>query len=116
MFSMRVNKKLGRVTLRVLGTHGNSSTTVLVQGSRCEFTIGLDADEQPTVGFCLGAYKDGITAVVPPAGCRNVSAAAAACAGLLQRFVRERSRLPAWDKRCNSGALHTTIPSAACCS
>ena len=43
--------------------------------------------------------------MVPPAGCRNVSPAAAACAGLLQRFVRERSRLPAWDKRCSSGAL-----------
>lgn len=67
------------------------------------------------MGFCLGAYKDGLTAVVPPAGCRNVSATAAACAGLLQRFVRERSRLPAWDKRCNSGALHAAVQLPACC-
>lgn len=89
--------------------------TVLLQGSRCEFTVGLDSNEQPTVGFCLGAYKDGITAVVPPAGCRNVSVTAAACADLLQRFVRKRSRLPAWDKRCNSGALHIALCLPACC-
>ncbi|KAK9841753.1 hypothetical protein WJX81_000856 [Elliptochloris bilobata] len=94
------------------GAPGNAAAPLVgivrspqLQGYRnkCEFTVGVGTDDKPAVGFLLGAYKDGLTAVVPPTGCRNVSAVAAECAALLQAFVRQRSRLPVWDKRCNSG-------------
>lgn len=80
-------------------------------GARCEFTIGPGIDGQPVVGFCLGAYKDGVTAVAPPEDCPHISAIAVRYAGLLQAFLRSRSRLPIWDKRLNRGAL----PSSPLC-
>jgi hypothetical protein len=70
---------------------------------RCEFTIGPGADGQPVVGFCLGAYKHGITTVAPPEGCPHISGVAVQYAGLLQAFLRSRSRLPVWNKRLNRG-------------
>ncbi|KAJ1627164.1 hypothetical protein T492DRAFT_842586 [Pavlovales sp. CCMP2436] len=41
--------------------------------NKCEFTIGAGADGSPCVGFKLGQFKDGITAIGDPSGCSNVS-------------------------------------------
>lgn len=38
-----------------------------------EFTIGLDRQERPTVGFLLGSFVDGYTAVAEPSNCRHTS-------------------------------------------
>lgn len=78
--------------------------------ARCEFTIGPGRDGQTVVGFCLGAYKDGVTSVASPEGCPHISGLAVRYAELLQDFLRSRSRLPAWDKRLNCG----TVPSLYC--
>ena len=40
--------------------------------TKCEFTIGKDLEGKPTVGFLLGLYKLGITAVLDPSDCLNV--------------------------------------------
>lgn len=40
--------------------------------TKCEFTIGKDLDGAPTVGFLLGLYRDGITAVLDPDDCLHV--------------------------------------------
>lgn len=41
--------------------------------TKCEFTIGKDLEGKPTVGFLLGLYRDGITAVLSPNDCLHVS-------------------------------------------
>ena len=34
--------------------------------NKSEFTIGFDADGHPTVGFNVGLFKEGVTAVASP--------------------------------------------------
>ncbi|CAI5465842.1 unnamed protein product [Closterium sp. Yama58-4] len=70
--------------------------------NKCEFSIGPSASGQPTVGFLLGNFRDGVTAVAEPSGCRNISPIAIAFARLVQEVVRE-SPLAAWDKVNNRG-------------
>lgn len=41
--------------------------------NKCEFTIGRDAEGSVCVGFRLGCFRDGLTAVAAPDGCPNVS-------------------------------------------
>jgi tRNA (uracil-5-)-methyltransferase len=41
--------------------------------TKCEFTIGRDLDGEKTVGFLLGLYRDGVTAVLSPDDCLHVS-------------------------------------------
>lgn len=67
--------------------------------------MGLGLDGKATVGFLLGAFKDGIVEVAPPVGCRHVSLVAQNLAGAFQEFLRTQSNLPVWDKRQNAGAL-----------
>jgi hypothetical protein len=40
--------------------------------TKCEFTIGKDLNGSRTVGFLLGLYRDGITAVISPDDCLHV--------------------------------------------
>ncbi|CAI5504308.1 unnamed protein product [Closterium sp. Naga37s-1] len=70
--------------------------------NKCEFSIGPSAASQPTIGFLLGNFRDGVTAVAEPSGCRNISPVAIAFARLVQDVVRE-SPLAAWDKVNNRG-------------
>ena len=52
--------------------------------TKCEFTIGKDLDGKPTVGFLLGLYKLGITAVLDPKDCLNVPDIAKRIASYMQ--------------------------------
>ena len=48
------------------------STEINGYRTKCEFSIGKNLEGQPTVGFLLGLYKDGITAVLGPEDCLHV--------------------------------------------
>ena len=67
-------------------------------------------DDQPVVGFALGSFKEGITAMAPPTGCRHVSPVAMHLAAKVQEFLRGQSKLPVWDKRVNKGTMATNCP------
>lgn len=41
--------------------------------TKCEFTIGKNIQGERTVGFLLGQYRDGVTAVLEPYDCLHVS-------------------------------------------
>eukprot|EP00884_Botryococcus_braunii_P022238 jgi/Botrbrau1/8699/Bobra.0311s0014.1 len=71
--------------------------------NKSEFTIGPGEDGEAVVGFCLGAYKQGITTISPPDLCCHISPLAVRFAAHLQAFLRSHSRLPVWEKRRNSG-------------
>lgn len=56
--------------------------------TKCEFTIGTDLDGKPTVGFLLGLYKLGVTAVLDPSDCLNVPDVAKRIARAMQVCIR----------------------------
>ena len=76
--------------------------------NKSEFTVGLDTDGERSVGFNVGLFRDGVTAVSSPQDCRNISPIAKCIATAFQLFLRSEARdslesgsclLPAWDKR-----------------
>lgn len=71
--------------------------------NKCEFSIGLGVDNQPTVGFLLGSFKDGYVEVAAPEGCRHIPQGTLSVASWAQEYIREHSKLPVWDKRYNAG-------------
>eukprot|EP01025_Chloroclados_australasicus_P059008 TRINITY_DN744_c0_g2_i1.p1 TRINITY_DN744_c0_g2~~TRINITY_DN744_c0_g2_i1.p1 ORF type:complete len:715 (-),score=108.57 TRINITY_DN744_c0_g2_i1:65-2209(-) len=71
--------------------------------NKTEFTIGFDLQEKPTIGFLLGAFKDGITAVAEASGCVNISPISIKFAQIVQQYLREKSNLKPWDKRISEG-------------
>ncbi|XP_050213040.1 zinc finger CCCH domain-containing protein 24 [Mercurialis annua] len=76
----------------------------LVNGYRnkCEFSVGYSLQGKPIVGFMLGNFRDGVTAVEEPVDCPNVSTIASKYAFIFQEFLQE-SRLPLWNRFKNSG-------------
>ncbi|KAK4787959.1 hypothetical protein SAY86_019278 [Trapa natans] len=76
----------------------------LVNGYRnkCEFTIGLSTEGKPTIGFTLGTFKAGVTAVAEPVDCPNVSSIAIKYASIFQEFL-QNSSLPVWCRHKNTG-------------
>jgi len=64
--------------------------------NKCEFTIGKDADGRACVGFKIGAFRDGVTAVGSPAQCDNISAQMKAAVAAMQAVVAE-SALPVYE-------------------
>ncbi|XP_034688049.1 zinc finger CCCH domain-containing protein 24 isoform X3 [Vitis riparia] len=76
----------------------------LVNGYRnkCEFSVGYSLQGKPTVGFMLGNFREGITAVEEPADCPNVSMIARRYATIFQEFL-QHSGLPLWNRFNNTG-------------
>ncbi|GAQ89151.1 hypothetical protein KFL_004920010 [Klebsormidium nitens] len=70
--------------------------------NKCEFTIGLGMDGQRTVGFQLGLFREGYTAIASPRECLNVSPVSKAYVEIIQDFIRT-SELSVWDKKENKG-------------
>ncbi|KAI8384413.1 S-adenosyl-L-methionine-dependent methyltransferase [Radiomyces spectabilis] len=56
--------------------------------SKCEFTIGKNLEGEPTVGFLLGLYRHGITAVLEPSECLHVSDTTKKLAKAMEEYVR----------------------------
>ena len=82
--------------------------------NKSEFSVGPDADGVPTVGFNVGLFKEGVTAVASPEECRHISPGAKALAAALQAHIRAEhdaakavgdasKALPTWDKRRGAG-------------
>ena len=75
--------------------------------NKSEFTIGPDADGAPTVGFNVGLFKEGVTAVASAETCRHISPTAKKLAAAAQAFLRGddalHGGLPVWDKRRGTG-------------
>lgn len=71
----------------------------LINGYRtkCEFTIGRDLSGKKTVGFLLGLYRDGITAVLNPDDCLHVSEKAKQVAKAMEDYVNE-SKYDVYDR------------------
>jgi hypothetical protein len=67
--------------------------------NNAEFTIGLNAAGQPTVGFLYGRFADGFMNVADPRRLRNISNVSKGYASLLTEFLRsDESELPVWNK------------------
>lgn len=80
--------------------------------NKSEFSVGLDLDGNPTVGFNVGLFKEGITAVSGPENCRHISPIAKILASALQSFIRSEmseirqaghQHLPVWNKSTGTG-------------
>lgn len=76
----------------------------LVHGYRnkCEFSVGYSLQAKPTVGFMLGNFREGVTAVEEPVDCPNVSKIACKYASIFQEFLQQ-SDLPIWNRFKNTG-------------
>ncbi|EXB74656.1 hypothetical protein L484_007662 [Morus notabilis] len=76
----------------------------LVNGYRnkCEFSVGYSLQGKITVGFMLGNFREGVTAVEEPVDCPNVSTIACKYASIFQEFLQD-SGLPVWNRFKNTG-------------
>ncbi|XP_019413379.1 PREDICTED: zinc finger CCCH domain-containing protein 24-like [Lupinus angustifolius] len=76
----------------------------LVNGYRnkCEFSVGYSLEGKVTVGFMLGNFREGVTAVEEAVDCPNVSAIACKYATIFQEFL-QHSDLPVWNRFKNNG-------------
>ncbi|PIN17494.1 tRNA (uracil(54)-C(5))-methyltransferase [Handroanthus impetiginosus] len=76
----------------------------LVNGYRnkCEFSVGYSLQGKSTVGFLLGNFREGVTAVEEPVDCPNVSRIACKYAAVFQEFL-QHSLLPLWNRLNNTG-------------
>ncbi|CAN4119349.1 unnamed protein product [Withania somnifera] len=76
----------------------------LINGYRnkCEFSVGYSVLGKPTVGFQLGNFREGVTAVEDPVDCPNVSRVASKYAATFQEFLQQ-STLPIWNRLNNTG-------------
>eukprot|EP00899_Mesostigma_viride_P028739 jgi/Mesvir1/904/Mv17465-RA.2 len=76
--------------------------------NKTEFSVGLSKEGQPTVGYSLGLFRDGIVALAEPDGCRNTSALACHMAHAFQTFIRS-SPLPIYSKCGNKGVWRVLL-------
>ncbi|KAJ3679796.1 hypothetical protein LUZ60_016074 [Juncus effusus] len=70
--------------------------------NKCEFSVGFSLDGKITVGFMLGNFREGVTAVEQPTDCPNVSKISSKYASIFQDFLRG-SELPVWNRIDNTG-------------
>lgn len=72
--------------------------------NKCEFTFGLGhTDKQPTLGFLLGAYRDGIVTVEHPADCPHVSQSFKDLTLTIQEFIRTPGNGTVYDRVTHTG-------------
>ncbi|XP_072985162.1 zinc finger CCCH domain-containing protein 24 [Typha latifolia] len=70
--------------------------------SKCEFSVGYSLQGKRTVGFMLGNFREGVTAVEEPVNCPNVSKISCKYAMIFQDFLQS-SVLPVWSRIDNIG-------------
>jgi tRNA (uracil-5-)-methyltransferase len=70
--------------------------------NKCEFSVGYSQQGKPTVGFSIGNFREGVTAVEEPVDCPNVSRIACKYAEIFQDCLRD-SGLPIWNRLNNTG-------------
>lgn len=55
--------------------------------NKCEFTVGLDTEGKPTVGFRMSRCKDGPSTVARPDGCTHLPEWTLRCVQHFQNFL-----------------------------
>uniref|UniRef100_A0A0R0H2D6 C3H1-type domain-containing protein n=1 Tax=Glycine max TaxID=3847 RepID=A0A0R0H2D6_SOYBN len=70
--------------------------------NKCEFSVGYSLEGKVTVGFMLGNFREGVTAVEEAVDCPNVSTVACKYATIFQEFLQD-SDLPVWNRFKNTG-------------
>ncbi|XP_019453974.1 PREDICTED: zinc finger CCCH domain-containing protein 24-like isoform X2 [Lupinus angustifolius] len=70
--------------------------------NKCEFSVGYSMKGKVTVGFMLGDFREGVTAVEEALDCPNVSEIACKYATIFQEFL-QHSDLPVWNSSTNTG-------------
>lgn len=70
--------------------------------NKCEFSIGLDPNNVPIVGFMLGLYRDGITTVCSAQTCLHVSHTMKSIARAMENFVKSTD-IPVYDRKTGKG-------------
>ncbi|KAG9445578.1 hypothetical protein H6P81_011706 [Aristolochia fimbriata] len=70
--------------------------------NKCEFSVGYSLHGKRTVGFMLGNFREGMTAIEEPVNCPNVSRIACEYALIFQKFLQSSS-LPVWNRIDNTG-------------
>ncbi|GES95671.1 tRNA (uracil-5-)-methyltransferase homolog A [Rhizophagus clarus] len=70
--------------------------------NKCEFTAGLNLKGEKTVGFLLGAYKDGLNTVLEPHNSIHVSDVAKKIAKAMQSYIRQ-SLYDVYDRKTKQG-------------
>ncbi|CAI2179536.1 10464_t:CDS:1 [Funneliformis geosporum] len=70
--------------------------------NKCEFTVGLNLEGEKTVGFLLGAYKDGLNTVLGPHDSIHVSDVAKKIVEVMQSYI-EQSSYEVYDRRTKQG-------------
>ncbi|KAI8085810.1 S-adenosyl-L-methionine-dependent methyltransferase [Gilbertella persicaria] len=76
--------------------------------TKCEFTIGKNLEGEPTVGFLLGLYRDGVVSVLDPSECLNVNDTAKHIAKSMTEYI-QRSDLPVYDRVEKTGCWRTLL-------
>lgn len=71
--------------------------------NKCEFTVALNKDGLPTVGFLLGGFRDGVTIVENAKDCVHVPDVLKELANHLQVLVRSTPDLLPFDRREKRG-------------
>ncbi|CAO3608776.1 unnamed protein product [Cunninghamella echinulata] len=74
--------------------------------TKCEFTIGKNLDGEPTVGFLLGLFREGVVSVLNPSELLNVSDIAKKLAKSMEEYVRQ-SKYPVYDRQEKEGVWRT---------
>ncbi|CAL9008123.1 unnamed protein product [Prunus brigantina] len=59
--------------------------------NKCEFSVGYSLQGKITVGFMLGNFREGVTAVEEPFDCPNVSRISCKYASIFQEFLQHSS-------------------------
>ncbi|CAJ1979312.1 unnamed protein product [Sphenostylis stenocarpa] len=70
--------------------------------NKCEFSVGYSLQGNVTVGFMLGNFREGVTAVEEAVDCPNVSTISCKYATIFQEFL-QHSDLPVWNRFKNTG-------------
>uniref|UniRef100_A0A0E0KM18 C3H1-type domain-containing protein n=1 Tax=Oryza punctata TaxID=4537 RepID=A0A0E0KM18_ORYPU len=70
--------------------------------NKCEFSVGFSLEGKKTVGFMLGNFREGVTAVEEPVDCPNVSEISCKYALMFQDYLQSSS-LPVWNRIDNCG-------------
>ncbi|CAO3646053.1 unnamed protein product [Cunninghamella echinulata] len=83
----------------------------LINGYRnkCEFTIGKDMNGNPTVGFLLGLYRDGITNVLEPSQTLHIPDTAKTIAKKMEIFITQHSDYEVYDRVKKQGVWRSLM-------
>lgn len=83
----------------------------LINGYRnkCEFTIGKDMNGNPTVGFLLGLYRDGITNVLDPSETLHIPDIAKTIAKKMEQYITQHSTYEVYDRVKKTGVWRSLM-------